>query len=159
MSAEQKRQKKEEPEARQPRERPVADAEQMVVDEEESDYGSIRISESVIAAVVRKYVLDVPGVVRFSSGSIVGGLAEMIGRRNPESSVLVDIEGETVNIGVTLVLEFGVRIPDVAALVQDVIRTRIEELTGKQVTKIDVIIQDLDEPASAEETAEEEAAQ
>ncbi len=124
--------------------------------EEDNDSGAIRISENVIAAVVRKYTLEVKGVIRFASGSIVGGLAEMIGRKNYEGSVSVELEGDAVNIAVTLVLEFGVRIPEVATLVQDIIQTRVEELTGKHVTKVDVIVQDLEElPAENEPEAEE----
>ncbi len=114
---------------------------------DEAEAGAIKISESVIAAVVRKYTLEIDGVLRFASASLVGGLAEMIGRRSAESSVVVDLDGEAVNIAVTLVLRFGVKVPEVGELVQDVIRTRVEELTGKHVGKVDVIVHDLeDEP-------------
>jgi uncharacterized alkaline shock family protein YloU len=114
---------------------------------DETEAGAIKISESVIAAVVRKYTLEIDGVLRFASASLVGGLAEMIGRRSAESSVVVDLDGEAVNIAVTLVLRFGVKVPEVGELVQDVIRTRVEELTGKHVGKVDVIVHDLeDEP-------------
>ncbi len=126
---------------------------------EEGD--AIRISDSVIAAVVRKYTLDVNGVIRFATGSIVGGIADMIGRKSRDSSVVVDHEGDTVSISVTLVVEFGVKIPEVASLVQDVIRTKVEELTGQHVQRVNVTVQDLEEkqaeqpeaapPASAEE--------
>ena len=126
--------------------------------DEESEYGTVRISENVIAAVVRKYTLEVDGVVRFAAGSIVGGLAEMIGRKNYESSVVVDLEGEAVNITVTLVLRFGVRIPEVAALVQDLVRMRVEELTGKHVARVDVIVQDLEDTPTAQDKIPDEAA-
>ncbi len=124
--------------------------------EEETEGGTIRISENVIAAVVRKYTLEVSGVIRFASGSLVGGLAEMIGRKNLESSVVVDLEGDAVNIAVTLVLEFGVRIPEVCALVQDVVRTHVEELTGKHVAKVDVVVQDLEEKRTPQESETEQ---
>lgn len=113
--------------------------------EETDEQGTIRISENVIAAVVRKYVLAVGGVVRFASGGLVGGLADMLGRKSHEGSVVVDIEKEAVSITVTLILEFGVRIPDVASTVQDVVREKVEELTGKHVAKVNVIVQDLEE--------------
>ena len=113
--------------------------------EETDEQGTIRISENVIAAVVRKYVLEVAGVVRFASGGLVGGLADMLGRKSHEGSVVVDIEKEAVSITVTLVLEFGARIPDVASTVQDVVRERVEDLTGKHVAKVNVIVQDLEE--------------
>ena len=123
---------------------------------DETETGAIRISENVIAAVVRKYTLEVDGVVRFASASIVSGLAEMIGRKSQESSIVVELEGEAVNISVTLVLQFGVRVPDVAALVQDVISTRVEELTGKHVTAVNVVVQDLEDVSTAESEAEEQ---
>jgi len=113
---------------------------------EETDYGSIRISESVFAALVRKYTLEVEGVARFASGSLMGGLAEMLGRRGPESSIMVKFDGDSVEISVTLVISFGAKIPEVSELVQSVIRNRIEEFTGKHVAKVDVIVQDIEEP-------------
>ena len=35
------------------------------------DFNTIRISENVVASVTRKYVLQIDGVVRFASGSLV----------------------------------------------------------------------------------------
>jgi uncharacterized alkaline shock family protein YloU len=58
-----------------------------------------------------------------------------------------------VNIGVTLVLEFGVHIPTVATLVQDVVREKVEQLTGKQVMRVNVTVQDLEEPSADEPEA------
>ena len=135
---------------------PIAPVPETTIDDDNGT-GAIRISETVIAAVVRKYTLDVAGVVRFASGSIVGGLAEMIGRRTHEGSVVVEIDGETVNIGVTLVLEFGVCIPEVACLVQDVVRARVEEITGKHVTRVDVIVQDLEDAPAADKAGVEQS--
>lgn len=121
-----------------------------LLDDSDTDSGSIQISENVIAAVVRKYTLEIKGVVRFATSSIVGGLAEMIGKRNYESSIAVGIDNDVVSISVTLVLEFGVRIPEVAGQVQDIIRARVEELTGKQVSRVNVLVQDLEERVRGE---------
>lgn len=139
--------------------RPPVTPEPELIPSEENDDGSIRISENVIAAVVRKYTLEVDGVVRFASSTIVGGLAEMIGRRNQEGSVAVHLEGEAVNISVTLILEFGVKVPEVASLVQDVIRSRVEDLTGKHVTSVDVIVQDLEDMSTEKEQDHDERAE
>jgi len=117
---------------------------------DESDYGSTRISESVFAALVRRYTLEVEGVLRFASGSLMGGLAEMFNRRGGDSSIVVKFDGDSVDIAVTLVIKFGAKIPDVSELVQSVIRNRIEEFTGKHVEKVDVIIQDIEEEIDEE---------
>lgn len=125
--------------------------------EEEGD--AIRIADNVIATLVRKYTLEVKGVVRFATGSIVGGIADMIGRKSRDSSVLVDHEGDTVNISVNLVVQLGAKIPELAALVQDVIRTRVEEQTGQHVQRVNVTIQDLEDESAEPEAAQEKAPQ
>lgn len=113
--------------------------------EEETEAGTIRISESVISAVVRRYALEVQGVIRFATGRFAGGLGEMIGKK--ASGVVVDLEEDAVNISVSVVLEFGVRIPEVAAMVQEIIRSKVNELTGKHVNRVDVVVQDLEDVA------------
>ena len=121
---------------------------------EEDHGGTIQISENVIAAVVRRFTLQVDGVVRFASSGIVSGIAGMIAKRNYESSMVVDLDEDAVSISVTLVLRFGVRIPEVAQAVQDAIRTRVEDLTGKHVARVNVLVQDLeDEVPPPEEPA------
>ncbi len=131
--------------------RPPVDAVAEAVVEAGDETGAIRISENVISAVVRKYTLQVPGVVRFASNTIVSGLAEMIGRKSSESNVVVDLEADVVNLSVSLVLEFGVKVPEVAGMVQDVIRSKVEDLTGKQVGRVNVVVQDLEDVSSESE--------
>lgn len=125
--------------------------------EEENEDGCIKISENVIAAVVRKYTLEVDGVLRLAPQSIGGTLAGMV-KRNYDRNMVVEMDDDSARISVTLVMRFGVRIPEVAQMVQDVIRSRVEELTGKHVSRVNVIVQDLEEvppePAPEAETAE-----
>ena len=73
------------------------------------------------------------------------GIAGMIAKRTYESSMVIDLDEDTVNISLTLVFRFGVRIPDVAQAVQDVVRQRVEEFTGKHVNRVNVIVHDLDD--------------
>ena len=121
---------------------------------EENTVGdSIRISENVISSIVRKYTLGVPGVVRFATNSIVSGLAQMIGQKSQDSNIVVDLSSEQVNLSLNLVLAFGVNVSEVAARAQEVVRTKVEELTGKKVLRVNVTIQDLDEPAKSKEPA------
>ena len=128
--------------------------------EEEPDIDSIRLSENVIAAVARKYTLEVDGVLRFAPGSIVSGLAEMIGRKSQESSVVVSLDGEEVHISLNLILRFGVKIPEVAGAVQEIVREKVQELTGKLVTGVRVTVHDLeDETEEKEESAEKPSAE
>lgn len=136
-----------------------AGAPPLISEPEEIEGGTIRVSDAVIGAIVRKYALEVPGVVRFASVSLVGGLAEMIGRKTADSNIVIDMENGSVAISVNLVLAFGSRVPEVAAAVQEVIRGKVEEFTDKKVSRVNVTVQDLDEvlrkgpPAAAAEPA------
>jgi uncharacterized alkaline shock family protein YloU len=109
--------------------------------------GTIRISEDVICAIVRRCTLEVAGVVRFASPSIVGGLAEMIGRKSHDSSIVVELgERNTVAVSLNLVLAFGTHIPEVAAMVQESVRRTVSEATGMSVARVNVTVQTLDDP-------------
>ena len=125
---------------------PPVDGAVEVFTEREDEGGSIRISESVIASVVRKYTLEVPGVIAFTGDALVDGLTDMLRRRRHLGAIaLSGMHGECVDIAVTLAMEFGVIIPDVAGQVQQAIRSGVEDLTGKRVGKVDVIVEELRE--------------
>ncbi|OPZ28750.1 MAG: hypothetical protein BWZ02_01214 [Lentisphaerae bacterium ADurb.BinA184] len=106
---------------------------------------SVEVSERVIAAIVRRQALAVDGVVRLGSGSLMGGLKEMLGRKSPDSSIVLDIRGDDVSVAISLVMRFGVRLPDVAAQVQEAVRRQVAELTGKRVTAVKVAVQGIED--------------
>lgn len=124
--------------------------------EETNDTGVIRISEDVIISVIKHYTLTIEGVIRFASGGFASGLAEMFGKKSSESSVQLEMEGDYVNVAVALIIQFGVSVPDIAAQVQEVIREKVEEITGKSVNRVDVTIRDLAMKSSKEEKDGEE---
>ena len=110
---------------------------------EDTGIGTIQISENVIAAVVRRYSLSVPGVARLAGQSIVGGLADMFGKRINDKSIVVELADERVNLTVHIIIKFGEHVPTVATHVQDVCRKYVEELTGQHVGCIDVVVTNL----------------
>lgn len=125
------------------KEEPVEEPEVMATAEDNSQ-GSIRISEDVISAVVRKYALSVPGVARLGGQSLMGGLANILGKRISDRSIVVEMEEESVNLTVTIVITFGEHVPTVASNVQGVCRKYVEELTGQVVGKVNVAVQGLE---------------
>ncbi|MGL4854767.1 MAG: Asp23/Gls24 family envelope stress response protein [Lentisphaeria bacterium] len=111
--------------------------------EDNTETGLIRISEDVIISVVKFYTLKVAGVARFASASLSSGIVDIFKKTNTSSAVQIEMEQEHVNISVSLILQFGVNVPNTAELVQDIIREKVEEITGKRVNRVDVTVRDL----------------
>ena len=110
-----------------------------------AEANAVVISEAVIEAIVRKQALTVDGVVRLASASLIGGLSEILGRKTADSSIVIELSGNEVRVGINLVLRFGVSVPEVAARVQEAIRASVEELTGRKVAGVRVAVRALEE--------------
>ncbi len=124
---------------------------------EHDDVGSVKIHENVIAQLVRRAVLDVEGVSRLAGSALVDDIASLVGSRRMQSRAVAVVLGEesTVAIEAKVVLMFGYTIPEVAAKIQTAVIELVENTTGMSVTKVDVLVQEIDDPE--EEAGEEEA--
>ena len=124
---------------------------------EGTEAGDIQISQSVLNAIVRKFTLDVDGVVRFQSQSLMDGMLDILGKRSSDRSVVIDqSEDGGAIITLTLVMRFGVVIPAVAQELQNTIKSKVEELTGYKVSRVNVNVCDLELPVEEEEEEEKE---
>ena len=97
----------------------------------------VRISDEVVSTVAAIAATEVDGVVAMT-GNLVGGLTEMLGRRNPQKGVRVDVGPAEAVIDLTLTVRYGVRIPEVAAKVQENVREAVERMTGLVVRAVNV---------------------
>jgi len=118
--------------------------------DEGSDLGAIMVHHGVIAVIARIAALKVPGVIEMS-GSFTDGIANMIGRNSGERGVRVDMQGQKVDLEVNIVIEYGAKIPQVAWAVQNEVRRAIEEMTGKKVGAVNVLIQGVKMPSETKE--------
>ena len=116
--------------------------------EDGTELGAIRVHNSVIAAIARLAALKVPGVVEMS-GSFAEGLASMVGKASFDHGIKVDMEDQKLNLDLHIVIAFGVRIPQVAWRIQNDVRKTIEDMTGKKVGLINVIVQGVRLPVPA----------
>lgn len=116
--------------------------------EDGTELGAIRVHNSVIAAIARLAALKVPGVVEMS-GSFAEGLASMVGKASFDRGIKVDMEDQKLNLDLHIVIAFGVRIPQVAWRIQNDVRKAIEDMTGKKVGLINVIVQGVRLPVPA----------
>ena len=120
----------------------VADAQDFSVAEPSgSEYGQIRINNNVIAIIAHETAKKVPGVVELQ-GSLADDLAGIMGKKAKDKGIRVEKETEELlTIDLTVVLEYGVRIPEICVQLQSAVKKAVEELTGQQVYAVNVVVQ------------------
>ena len=123
------------------------------VREEQTSLGSIRISAEVVKIIAGLAAIEINGVAGMSGG-FVGGIAEMLGRKNLSKGIKVEVGEKEAAVDIYVILEYGVRIPDVAAQIQDTVKNAIERMTGWDVVEVNVNVQGV--AFASPETKEEE---
>jgi uncharacterized alkaline shock family protein YloU len=120
----------------------VADPQDFTVAEATgSEFGQIRINNNVIAIIAHETAKKVPGVVELQ-GSLADDLAGMIGKRAKDRGIRVEKESEELlTIDLAVVLEFGVRIPDICVQLQEAVKKSVEDMTGQHVYAVNIVVQ------------------
>ena len=107
---------------------------------EHTDVGSIRIADEVVGVIAGLAATEVPGIAGMSAG-LVGGIAEMLGKKNLSKGVKVEVGEREAAVDLYVIVEYGVRIPDVALRVQENVKRGIESMTGLDVVEVNIHVQ------------------
>ena len=120
-----------------------------IVTEESNPLGKIEINNAVIAQIVQLCCREVPGVHEVGGGF---AFSDLMGSKGV--SVKED-ENETYVLKVRVVMKFGVEMGRTAQEIQKRVSDQVEIMTGKPVSKIDVIIEGIamGKPGEEEEDA------
>ena len=101
------------------------------------EVGTVRIADEVVGIIAGLAANEVPGVSGMSGASLV----EMLGKRNLSKGVKVNVGEREAAVDLFVVIEYGVRIPEVAMQVQENVKKAIESMTGLQVVEVNVHVQ------------------
>lgn len=102
-----------------------------------TEMGQIRISPEVIEIIAGLAATEVRGIAGMSGG-MAGGISELLGRKNLAKGVKVEVGEKQCAVDLSVVTEFGIRIPDVASEVQENVKRAIENMTGLEVVEVNV---------------------
>ncbi|MBO4647867.1 MAG: Asp23/Gls24 family envelope stress response protein [Lentisphaeria bacterium] len=128
-----------------------------VIPEENNDYGAIRLASGVISTIVRRAACSIPGVTRISGNSLVDNIAEFVGSRKVlDRAIQIEIDHSTVAVTLSINICYGVSLPKIAADVQQAVSNQIQELTGLEVSQVNVIIREMEDVASDEDSEDDE---
>jgi len=104
-----------------------------------SDIGDITIGNEVIAAVAARAGAEIAGVTITSTG-VAGNIAKVLGRKGPARGIRVTNEGGGVILDLKIAVQFGLRIPDAAELLQRKVKKAVEEMSGIGVQAVNVAV-------------------
>lgn len=107
--------------------------------------GTIRIADEVVSIIAGLAATEVDGVAGMSGG-LVGGIAEMLGRKNFAKGVKVEVGEKEAAADLYIIVKYGVRIPDVALAVQENVKQAIETMTGLSVVEVNIHVQGVNFP-------------
>ena len=116
-----------------------------VVENEEiaisTETNEIKIANDVVAVIAGVAVSEVPGVSEMAGG-FAGGITEVLsGKKNLAKGIKVEVGEKDAKIDVNIIVEYGVRIPDVAFEIQNRVKKAVETMTGLKVLEVNVHVQ------------------
>lgn len=106
---------------------------------DEGQNGTVSFATEVIATIAGLAATEVEGVAAMSSQN--GGLADMFARRNTRNftkGVRIALEDNKVTVDVSIVVEYGSPVPEVARNIQENVKKAIETMSGLEVRAVDI---------------------
>lgn len=107
--------------------------------EEKTNLGGIHISPNAVATIAYHALLESYGVVGLAPKNLADGIVKSI-TREPSKGVIVDYNGEDIDIDVHIIVEYGTRINSVADSVVNTVRFHVEKALGLKVNSVNVHI-------------------
>ena len=127
--------------------------EKILPTKKETKLGTIRIADDVVSIIAGLAATEIEGIAGMSAG-LVGGIAEILGRKNFAKGVKVEVGEREAAVDLYIIVKYGVRIPDIALAAQENVKQAIETMTGLSVVEVNIHVQGVGFPE--EETQEEE---
>jgi len=101
---------------------------------------TVKISNEAVATYVGIAIVEVSGVYGMS-GTLAGITEAISGKKSYTRGVKVEVTDKTAKIDVSIVVEYGARIPDVAFEIQNRVKKAVETMSGLKVSEVNVHVQ------------------
>ena len=110
--------------------------------DEKMPIGSIHISPRAIATIAYQAARQSYGVVGLAPKNLVNEITQVV-VKDPTLGVEVHYDGDSINIDMYVIVEYGTRIKSVADSVTNTVRYQVEKAVGMPVNQINIHIQGL----------------
>lgn len=118
--------------------------------------GNIKISDDVVAKIASIAAKEINGV-SYMRSTFVNEVAQKLGaKKSGTQGVKVEITEDMATIDLYLVVDYGVKIPELAWNVQEKVKESVEAMTGLSVTAVNIHIEGINFETDTEETVSDE---
>ncbi len=118
--------------------------------DDQPELGEIKINHDVVASIVRLAALQVSGVAGVGGG-FVDGVSELFAKREADNrgARVTEDQHDNYSIEIRLVIIYGAEIGKTAYDVQAAVRKQVIAMTGKGVSRVDVIVEGVRLPSDS----------
>lgn len=99
--------------------------------------GNVNISDDVIGIITSIAASEIQGVSGLH-GTISEDLAGIFGKKSQSKGVKVSIDEKIVKIDLNIIVDYGIKIPDIAWKIQENVKNAVESMTGLTVKEVNV---------------------
>ena len=110
---------------------------------DDNTVGTVQIADEVVAIIAGLAATEVDGVASMA-GNITNELVGKLGMKNLSKGVKVEVMEGVVSVDLALNIKYGYSIPKTSANVQEKVKSAIENMTGLEVSDVNVNIADVD---------------
>jgi len=110
---------------------------------EQTRLGRVEVAPTAIAGLAGTAVLECYGVVGMAHPTLRSGLAEVLQGERSRRGVQVKVVEQHIIVDLYVVLEYGVRISEVAHNIMENVKFRVEKALGVPIEEVNVHVQGL----------------
>lgn len=101
------------------------------------EMGTIHIADEVLAVVAASAALEVEGVSSLAN-NLSSDLAELMGKKVYSKGVRLSVVNGQVLVDISILIQYGFSITDVAKKVQQAVMTAVSNTSGMEVSRVNI---------------------
>ncbi|HZJ83793.1 MAG TPA: Asp23/Gls24 family envelope stress response protein [Clostridia bacterium] len=105
-----------------------------------NDYGKTIIANEVVSVIAGLAASEIPGVSSMSSG-LVDDITTSLGMKSAKRGVKVELIDDVAKIGVSVIVEYGIQIPQMAHNLRTAVIEAVQSMTGLTVDEVNIYVQ------------------
>lgn len=109
------------------------------VPQEDESFGTVKIADDVVAMIAALAATEVDGVTSMN-GNVANELLSRVGVKGLARGSKVEILNKKVKVELAITMEYGFNIPATCQRVQNKVKNSIENMTGLEVTDVNIRI-------------------